>query len=296
MSSRRDFLKTGSGLVLAAGGFAPAGSVFGAGSPMGPPDCPPARSRLVPRGAAREVAAHQADVPAAELRDPARGLRPALHPERRVLRPLSPAEDPSGLGEGVEAGDRRRRGREAATPSTSPRSSATSSRSSSPPSASARAIDAGSPPARRGCRVGHRGHGQRALEGRPPEGRARPRLAKKDALEVISTALTTDRSRHAGLHQEHPDVEGDGREHAPRLADERRAAAPLQWRTGPDDRPGMGRDLLDEAHRLHPGLVAAVQELLDGQPRTASRRASSRWWIASFPRRPTSTLPSPTWS
>src|SRR6185312_15173236 len=70
---------------------------------------------------------------------------------------------------------------------------------------------------------------------------------------------------HSRLGEEPPGLEGDRREHPPRLADERRGAPALERRTGPAGGAGVDRYLLDEAPRLGAGALPAAEELLDGQ-------------------------------
>ena len=140
--------------------------------------------------------------------------------------PRYPEVDPRDLA----ARDRRRRGLDSHSSSPSSSCSATSSRSRSWPSASAPATGAACPsrtcPACSGAmaqwamRAG-RACGSRTCSPRPASGRRR--------VEVAFDGADTRRTRQdARFRQEHPGLEGDGREHAGRLGDERRAAAALE--------------------------------------------------------------------
>ncbi len=75
---------------------------------------------------------------------------------------------------------------------------------------------------------------------------------KKEALEIVfdgaDSGVCSDDAR---FRQVDPGVEGAGREHPDRLANERPATAALEWIPGADHRPGMDGNLLDEAGDEH---------------------------------------------
>ena len=83
---------------------------------------------------------------------------------------------------------------------------------------------------------------------------------KKDAVEIAFERRGQGHPfRHARLPEEPPDVEGDGREHAPRMGDERRAAAAPERRAAAGDRARLDGDLLDEDADVDRRARQAVQ-------------------------------------
>ncbi len=196
MASRRDFLKTTGGLVLATGGAWAAGACprrrFAARSAR----ASPRHACLVAaRRAAGKGAAHQEELAAAEFRDAALLLQRSFHAERRVLRPLSPVEHSGSRGGNVAAQGRRRgRGRavRAFTRAVEARFRASRGRRGLPMLGKpARDVSA----ARSGRRMGIGRDGQRPLEGCAPEGRAgEGRRSRRKRSRSSSTAPMGARS------------------------------------------------------------------------------------------------------
>ena len=205
MPSRRDFLKTTGGLVLATGGTWLATHAHGA--VPNPPGLAPLPSGAVavgrPRGAAGQGAADQEDLAPAEFRNAALVFRRGFTPNKAFFVRYHLAGIPRGRGGRLDAQDRRRRGRNAV------RAQRSTQLKRDFPAVEVTAVNQCSgnrrglfDPHVAGRRVGRRRDGQRALERRAAQGRAREgRPQEGSARDRLRRRRRSGDARHAGFRR-----------------------------------------------------------------------------------------------
>ena len=233
-----------------------------------PPLVPACRAGLRhgnPRGAARQEAADQAQLPAAQLRDAGRISRRLLPPTTRfssaIISPTSPRDRRHDL-----AAQDRRRGRGHSVRADAWRELQTGFEQVEIAavcqcSGNRRGL---SQPHVPGVEWGLGAMGNAVWRGvRLKDVLAKAGLRKEAVELVLNGARRPGARQDAGFRQEHPAVEGARREHDHRPSDERPAAAAFQRLPGAADRAGLDRDLLDEAPRHDRGGDEAVRRLLD---------------------------------
>ena len=150
-----------------------------------------------------------------------------------------------------------------------------------------------------GRRMGLRRHGQCPLDRRSAQGC--PRQSGCEAggdRDLVRRRRRTRLRQDARFHEEPARVEGDGRQHADRVPDERPAVAALERVSRPAHRVRLDRHVLDEAPQRDKRASPAAAVVLDDARRTGFRGRCSRWWSASPARRRRGppTRPSPKWS